>query len=84
MPHAEHASRWAAKSSAPRSWLLPIRCMLLHAGNYVEDSGGTQIAEAMKVNQTITHLDLSGKRLGRGHMWVWWGCALLIRCMRCS
>ena len=51
------------------------QCMLLHVGNHIGDSGGTRIAEAIKVNKTIVHLDLQGSSFdrkcpGRGHIWV--------------
>ena len=39
---------------------------MVHAGNRLGESGGTQIADAMKVNKTIVHLDLGCKCAGGG------------------
>ena len=33
---------------------------MVHAVTELGEAGGTQIADAMKVNKTIVHLDLSG------------------------
>ena len=74
MPYAarhRHADRWGtAESSAPLGWAGcgQSDAWLLHAGNCIGESGSTQIAEAIKVNQTIMHLNLGGEHSGRGHM----------------
>ena len=39
---------------------------MVHAGNNLGESGGTQIADAMKVNKASVHLDLRGKCAGGG------------------